>query len=105
MIIPSQIVLRDVSIPTLYLFILLGVLTFIYQFWMSGKKEGFGEQKLFDLSLLVIASSIVAQRLPFYYIFLAATLVVLAAVYVWKWSLFRILDLFSLALIYGALPV
>lgn len=118
---PSQIQILNFSFNTFGIFVLLGFLLLAYVVWKEGKADGFGEEKLFDLLLVSLVSSILISRTIFAFytsrdsgeffghIFkvwvpgfnpLGALVGFLVPVYTlcrsWKWSLYRILDIFAL---------
>ncbi|MBT6401740.1 hypothetical protein HN803_08050 [candidate division WWE3 bacterium] len=118
---PATINIANLSFHTYGIFILFGFLLFTFVIWSEGKKDGFNEEKLFDLILITIVSSILFSRAAgiwgtttsageyftkFYqvwnpgYNFLGAMFGFLFPIYVltkvWKWSFYRIVDIFAL---------
>ena len=123
---PSQILAQNFTINTFGIFVLLGFLMFAFVVWSEGKKDGFSEERLFDLLLLSVFSAIFFSRL--FYAFTTATTFEalvnttykvwqpgynltgalvgsLIPIYVlcrlWKWSFYRIIDIFSLGVSLG----
>lgn len=118
---PTQITIQNFTINTFGIFVLLGFLILAYVVWSEGKKDGFSEERLFDMLLLTIFSAILFSR-AFYASATAPTFNALATmVYriwepgynpvgalvgflvplytlcrLWKWSFYRIVDIFSL---------
>lgn len=96
--------IKGFSVPTILLFMLVGFFTLSFVFWRLGKKEGFDEEKLFDLLLIsLVLSSGVLKVDPLIVITIIIFAVYLRS-YFWKWSTFRILDVYSLALMLGVVP-
>ena len=118
---PSQIQILNFSINTFGIFILLGFLLFAFVTWKEGRGDGFTEERLFDLLLISLTVSIILSRaiFAFYtsrssgeffghilrvwtpgYNFYGALAGFLVPIYLlckkWKWSLYRILDVFAL---------
>src|SRR3989344_2010720 len=120
---PAQITIQNFTIHTFGIFILVGFLLLAFGVWSEGKKDGFSEEKLFDLLLLTIFSAILFSRF-FYALGTATTFEALVnKIYkvwepgysltgalvgslvplygfckAWKWSFYRIIDIFSLGL-------
>jgi len=115
--IPQHFIIYGVNIYSLGIFIAIGILIAAFVIWQECKKDGFDEEKSFDLLLLSLFFSIVTSR--FVYSILhndfkdllyfwkggmdpySAVISFLASIYLlsklWKWSVFRVLDIFSLA--------
>lgn len=115
--IPEHFNLYGVNIYSLGIFIVIGILIAAFVIWQEGKKDGFDEEKSLDLLLLSLFLSIVTSR--FVYSILnndfknilyfwkggmdpySAVIGFLVSIYLltklWKWSVFRVLDIFSLA--------
>lgn len=121
MYIPHSLNLGFLQIPTLVIFALVGVLYLFFQVWYEGRKDGFDNERLFDLVFLsVISGGLTAffltrainwSRLyrPSSFILLAdsSILVVILTILLsfipilllvrkWNWSIFRILDIYSI---------
>ena len=115
--IPENFNLYGVNIYSIGVFIAIGVLLATFVIWQEGKKDGFDEEKSFDLLLLSLFFSIVISRLVFsvlqhnfkYTLYFwkggmdpyAFVIGFLVSIYLltklWRWSVFRVLDIFSLA--------
>lgn len=124
--ISSELTILGVKVYTQGLFLIIGFLFSLYAVWKEGRKDGFDEEHLFDKYLLTFAVALIFSRV-FYaiesrYLLLPAlrhvvsfwtsglnlegfilgfiigglTLSRLA-----KWSIFRIMDIFSLGLSFG----
>ena len=118
---PSQIQILNLSLNTFGIFVLLGFLLLAYVVWKEGKRDGFTEEKLFDLLLLSLTFAILLSRAIFAFYtsrnsgeFFGHILKIwtpgfnpygalvgfIVPIYIlcksWKWSLYRILDIFSL---------
>ena len=50
---PAQITIQNFTIHTFGIFILVGFLLLAFGVWSEGKKDGFSEEKLFDLLLFL----------------------------------------------------
>ncbi len=119
--IPSQITISNFTIQTFGIFVLLGFLILAFVIWSEGKKDGFSEEKLFDLLLLTVFSAILFSRVFYavskvttfsdliskiYHIWepgydvtgalVGAIVPVFVLCKLWKWSVYRIADIFSL---------
>lgn len=125
-ILPKSIDILNFQIPSLSIFIALAFLLIVFVIWREGKRDGFDEERLFDL---FIASNFVAftlSRIVFAFsnkATLAQTIKhtvrfwesgmnagayvigILLAVYFFtrflRWSIFRILDVYALAFSLG----
>ena len=115
--IPEHFNLYGVNIYSMGIFIAIGVLLSAFVIWQEGKKDGFDEEKSFDLLFLSLFFSILISRLTFsllhhnfkYVLYFwkggmdpyFAVLAFLSSIYLltklWKWSVFRVLDIFTLA--------
>ena len=99
----------------LILYIAVPVLAGLFSFWSNSKKDGFDQEKVFDLVvfgflgggvLSFLASAIVARALlpinlsnlnPYSFIF-GFISTMCFVVLKWKWSVYRVLDNFSVSL-------
>ena len=125
--ISSEISIWGVTIYTQGLFLVTAFLFSLYALWTESRKDGFDEEKIFDRYVLSTLVAILVSRafyaqgaryLPFPLLnhviqvwkpgfsfqgfllgFIAASI---GITYLAKWSVFRILDIFSLALSFGA---
>lgn len=114
MITTQQFIIGNYSIPTTYLiFAFFGFISF-YFYWTQGKKDGFNKEKLGDLFFSILILTVLATFGYSYYLrFYPVTSVsvfhfgigsyILANIGLiyfltkkWRWSIFRIFDLFSL---------
>ncbi|MBD3366462.1 hypothetical protein GF360_03960 [candidate division WWE3 bacterium] len=116
----------NITVYTQGLFLIAGFLFSLYPVWREGRKDGFDEEKLFDKYLLSLVAGLLVSRAFYAYnsrylpmpllkhtiliwkpgvsfpgfllgFIATATLLVRAS----KWSLYRILDIFALALAFG----
>lgn len=100
--IPVDIPLSFYNLPTIYVIDFIAFSSANFTIWYYGKKDGFDEKRLFDMAfsslfLSVVLYLLIKNNLNVFG-FLAGTLI--PVVYLsglWKWSYFRILDIFSLA--------
>jgi RNA polymerase-binding transcription factor DksA len=102
---PTYISISELQISTWWFFLTISFFTSAYVFWREGIREGFDELKLFDLVFLSLIISFLVLRAD---ILLAISLVILAVYGVavfWRWSTFRILDIFSLSAVAGLVPL
>ncbi len=60
---PAQITIQNFTIHTFGIFVLLAFLIFTFIIWTEGKKDGFDEERLFDLILITIVCTILFSRL------------------------------------------
>ena len=78
----------------IWVYIIISVLVAFYALWLESKKDGFDEEKFFDLIIFSTAATFLSQ------IFLVKYTILIALIYVftkkWKWSIFRVLDIFAL---------
>ena len=123
----SEIAIFGFTFYTQGLFFILALLFSLFAVWQEGRKDGFNEERLFDKYLLVVLLALLFSRtyhaLEKHYLFFPLIKHVLT---LWKpglslegfflgfifwsfllarlskWSVFRILDIFSLALSFGA---
>ena len=123
---PAQINLYNLTFNTFGLFMLFGFILLAYVFWKEGKGDGFDEERLFDLLLISLISSLFFSRLFFAisakisfllvpthiakfwtpgHNMLGAFAGLILAIYIlckiWNWSVYRILDIFALGLSLG----
>lgn len=126
MILPTYFVLYGYKIHTIGIFISLAFLLALFVFWQEGRKDGFSEEKLFDLFLVSVVSSLLVSRLQyafiarmdlygsFYHILnfwtpgfgsagglLGFVIPAFLLPNRWKWSSFRIMDVFSVSISLG----
>jgi RNA polymerase-binding transcription factor DksA len=104
MTLPSYFILQNLNIPTVSVFIAISIMTTLFVFWREGKKEGFNQDKLFDMALSALLLSLLAFRVDPLAVIVLIILILYAAAYYWKWSVFRIMDIFILAVFIGSVP-
>ncbi len=105
------------------LFMFLGGLLCLFGVWYEGKKDGFDDEKLFDLFLISFFSALIFGKIAFFLLYptlvkdindvaefifsakinFAVSIVVFVYVAIalakkWKWSPYRVLDIFALGL-------
>ena len=122
----SDIVIFGFTFYTQGLFFILALLFSLFAVWQEGRKDGFNEEKLFDKYLLSVLLALLLSRtyhaLEKHYLFLPLLKHVftlwepglslegflLGFIFISfliarlsKWSVFRILDIFSLAICFG----
>jgi len=118
---PSQLNFFNITINTFGIFIFLGFLFLAFIVWKEGKKDGFDEERLFDILLTASFLSVLFSRV--FYAFgnsitasaffnqvikiwtvgfdplgalIGFLLPVLIFSKLWKWSFYRIADIFSM---------
>ena len=121
MVLPSDLKFGSFSLQTVWLFVLLGVLYFVFIVWYEAKRDGFSTEKILDVTFTTLGLSGLAwyllikffDRLQVYYydsIFLKldqtlfSILLILSMNIViwqflskrWHWSFYRLTDVFSL---------
>lgn len=122
MILSTSITILGKSIYTFGLFLLLGFVISAFVVWQEGRKDGFDEEKLFDLLLLSSFSSLLTSKLFFAVVnnmpvgevfryviqfwrqgydivggFIGFLIPIIIFTKIWGWSIYRIFDIFSLA--------
>lgn len=123
---PSYFLINGYRIYAFGIFLFLGLIFSTFILWFEGKRDGFDEEKIFDMFLLAIFSSVVFSRIsyavlndftfsstyfhvtrfwmPGFELF-GAFLGFMAPVFLlsgrWRWSNYRILDIYSLAISFG----
>ncbi len=120
--VPSTIIIYGIEIHTFGLFLLMGLLLMAFVVWSEGKKDGFSEERLFDLMLVSLVSSVLFSRIGFAFNHVVSFKDFITHVYkiwtpgfsylggligfiipmlilprIWKWSVYRLLDIFALA--------
>ncbi len=119
---PTIIKFGQSNISTFGLFLLFGFFLVAFVAWQEGRKDGFDEERVFDILLVSTVSGLIFSRL-FFALFSRASigealnhtlkfwtpgmdiygalLGVFLPIYLlckyWKWSIYRIFDIFSLA--------
>jgi RNA polymerase-binding transcription factor DksA len=96
---PQLITIFGFKISTLIPFALAGVIAFSYLIWSQGKKDGFDEEHLFDLALLCTLISLCIIKIPLVIVVPVLFAVVYVCATIWKWSVFRVTDIVSLAIV------
>ncbi len=124
---PSVITINQYSVNTFGIFVLIGFLFLSFAVWYEGRKDGFDEEKLFDALLLASVGSVMLSRMVFaignkypldatlahtykfwtpgtnpYGAVVGALLVLYLLAKLWKWSVYRVLDIYALAVSFGA---
>ncbi|MBI2620652.1 prolipoprotein diacylglyceryl transferase [candidate division WWE3 bacterium] len=124
---PSFISVGEYNFNTFGAFVLLGFMILTFVIWSEGKKDGFDEERMFDMLLLTSFGAVLLSRLNFavgnrfpsnqilihayqfwtpgveiYGAVIGALSVLLILSRFWKWSVFRILDIYSLGISLGA---
>ena len=119
---PQLISIGNFNFHTYGVFILFAFLLFVFGVWSEGKKDGFDEERLFDLVIFSFILSIFLSRFVFglhnslsfkdllgqiyrvwepgYSLNAAIVGFLVPVVYLcgrWKWSIYRILDVLALA--------
>lgn len=122
MIIPENISINQIPLPSIILFISAGFLYYLFIYWYEGKKDGFDSERLFDLAftksvlglvLFIFLTKYFENLRIFSYrsfllnfdeivvkIFAILVVNIVISYYFskkWKWSIYRILDIYSLA--------
>ena len=92
------------TIQNILIFIAVSYVVFSFIAWREGKNDGFDEEKMFDLVLISFVFSafiyFISKRVHFVndYLFSIAWIIpVYFYTFRWKWSSFRVLDIFSIA--------
>ncbi len=101
--IPSSIEIYGFVVPLMVPAIVVGYLLYSFFLWRLGKKEGFDEEKIFDLFFLTAACTATLLKVNILVVSGFVFLAVLSLTQIWKWSQFRILDIFIIALYTGIL--
>jgi len=118
MYIPEFITINQIQFPLWLLFVLIAFIFHLFVIWFEGKKDGFDIEKLFDAAFLSAISSFVLSKISFNFGLTApffseidveiggmSALGLLLGLYIcliilsktWKWSVYRLLDIFSLS--------
>jgi RNA polymerase-binding transcription factor DksA len=95
------LLLHGVEIHTIVPFLIVGFVVYSFCFWLSGKKEGFDEEKLFDLIFLSLFVFLLSFKIDFLFVVTGTIILVFGLSQYWRWSVFRILDIFALAVFVG----
>src|SRR3990167_4338073 len=92
------------TIQNILIFIAVSYVVFSFIAWREGKNDGFDEEKMFDLVLISFVFSafiyFISKRVHFgndYLFSIAWIIPVYFYTFRWKWSSFRVLDIFSIA--------
>lgn len=87
-----------------FVFIAISYMVFGFIAWKEGKNDGFDEEKMFDLVLISFVFSVItyffSRRFSFLTVYLFSIVWIIPVyfcTYRWKWSSFRVLDIFSIA--------
>lgn len=122
MLIPGEITIGFYKIPTLFLAGVLGVLYWVFVVWYEGRKDGFSSDSILDLTFSSVTISTVSfylysllyRNIKLYHpnsivlsldyeltvsllCFLSSLIPVLYFSKRWKWSKYRVLDIYSMA--------
>lgn len=123
---PDAINIFNLHIYTFGVFLVLGLLFSIFVIWYEGRKDGFDEDKFFDLFVISSLSGLFLGRIFFVfrnnYIFEAGLIHIIkfwtdgidpVGVFIgvfiplfifsryWKWSIYRLLDIYALSMSLG----
>ncbi|MBI2414789.1 prolipoprotein diacylglyceryl transferase [candidate division WWE3 bacterium] len=121
--IPSQLIISGVSINSFGIFLFFGFLLLAFTVWSEGKKDGFDEERLFDMLLVSSFISILFSRTFFAldhsvtagafflqivrvwtpgFNLLGALIGFILPIFLfcrsWNWSFYHIIDIFSMGL-------
>jgi len=122
MLIPAEIVIANLKFPSLIIAVVLGLFYWVFVIWYEGRKDGFESDKTFDLAFFSLILSgavyVIIQRVLNYLTifqpnsvflnsdaelliaiicFLASLLPVVIFSTLWKWSRYRLLDIYAVA--------
>ena len=122
MLLPKQVVIGSQSVELIYLFVFLGFVGWMFSIWYEGRKDGFSYEGLFDIAFSsIVVGTIVYKILDARINYLAiyhphasllninAWLLLIVVSYTstfvpilwlsrrWKWSPYRLFDIYSLA--------
>jgi len=110
---PSTIDLHIVKFPVYYLAVLVIALITLFAIWLESVKDGFDKEKIFDLFFLFIlflfGLYFLTNYMSFYnyYVEQNSQIIIISSFFVstlilvrisinkWKWSIYRVLDIFS----------
>lgn len=115
--IPAFFTVGTYRVFSLLIFVAIGLLVSALVIWFEGKRDGFDEESLFDVFLISVLAGLI-----FFYISIKSSLynyfgnvsftltesflVGLLPVYIlsriWKWSVYRVLDIFVIAFCVGS---
>ena len=123
---PTYFVLNGFRLHTVGIFITIAFFVSLFILWQEGKKDGFGEEKLFDLFITGLFSGLLFSRIFFAFdsnlglysafysvirfwtpglsslgFLLGFFIPVLLFAKKWRWSVYRILDILSLSFSLG----
>ncbi len=120
--IPSIIIIQNVQISTLAFFVIAASILALYEYWCEIRRDGFDEEKALDLFITVLLTAVLFSRFIYavvegydlettfwhvlrfwtagFNIFGAVVGFIISVLFftrLWKWSFYRISDIFSLA--------
>lgn len=123
MFFPEKILIQNFELKTILFFVIIGLLSFLFIIWFEGRKDGFDQERIFDMGFLSLISGLllyigVSSYISYLKIYLPQSLVLrsdqlLTSIFIsftasvasvvlvskkLKWSVFRILDIYSLGL-------
>ncbi len=88
------------TLQTLHIFGGIGVVASSFIVWLLGRKDGFVEFKLLDLFVVTSAFASILflfTKVGVYSYILGALIPIFILCWLWRWSVFRVLDIFSLS--------
>lgn len=95
---------QNLTISVVWILVVVSCMAFSFIAWNEGKRDGFDEEKMFDLVIISFASSaltyFIFDRLkisPNYLFLIIWVFPVYFFARSWRWSLYRVLDIFSMA--------
>jgi hypothetical protein len=116
---PNQIIIQNISIPVIALFIFFGILSWFFSIWYEGRRDGFDEERLLDMSSVIFGFSTLVVYLLYRYVgwleiyrpyhvvlgFNKHLIFIFGAFFgglaplaylcsYWKWSKYRLLDIY-----------
>ncbi len=126
MTVPHFILINDIKISVFALFILFSVVAALYIFWRETKRDGFDEELAFDMFLVAGVSGFIFGRLVYallaelgpkgvfwhltrfwtggvdlYGVLFGVLLTVFLLCRLWRWSIYRLLDITALSMLFG----
>jgi len=119
LILPKIIEVQGFNFSTIYLFYFIALIIWFFSIWYEGRRDGFDQEKLLDLSFIVIFFIFISTYFLFRYIvwlkiyspynfllkldetllilfvaFSVGTIVIMYLCKFWNWSRFRLLDIY-----------
>ncbi len=124
----SHINIQGFNIPTITLFLLIGLLGWFFVMWSEGRKDGFNDERLFDLSFILLTLSTIYYIFMSWYLgrlaiydpfskllwfdkwfllivvpFILNIFPIVSFAKKWKWSKYRVLDIYAMSITYLSL--